>query len=119
MEEIEKLKHTQMYAYPNPFDQNTVLTFENCTKGVMYLEVVNSLGASVHRETVVDVDGIQQYSADLSGLPSGAYYLRMVCPADGWNASVSVLKTGSQVSGSRTSLRDMLGVQKRGLFDGK
>lgn len=95
VEEIKHLRQTEMYAFPNPFEQKTVLTFENCSRGVMYMDVVNTLGVSVLRETLPDVNGYQQYLADLSTLPAGAYYIRLVCPADGWSATASVIKTGA------------------------
>ncbi len=107
--EREHLKTSQMYAYPNPLDQKTTLTFENCTSGVMYMEVVSSIGVSVLREEIPDVDGLQQYAADLSGLPAGAYHIRLVCPADGWSASTNVIKTGAIVAPWSLDLRKMMG----------
>jgi hypothetical protein len=95
--EYEHLKTTQIYAYPNPLDQKTTLTFENCTSGVMYMDVVNGLGVSVIREEIADVGGLQQYSADLSGLPVGAYHIRLSCPTDGWSSGTSVIKSGAAV----------------------
>ena len=77
---------------PNPFEQKTVLTFDNCSDGVMYMEVVNTLGKIMLREEIVDIDGLQQYSADLSMLVPGAYHIRLVCPADGWSATATVVK---------------------------
>ncbi|HEY6170944.1 MAG TPA: hypothetical protein VIX80_01680, partial [Candidatus Kapabacteria bacterium] len=96
--EKEHLKTKQMYSYPNPLDQKTTLTFENCTSGVMYMEVVSSIGVSVLREEIPDVDGLQEYAADLSALPAGAYHIRLVCPADGWSAGTNVIKTGAAVA---------------------
>jgi photosystem II stability/assembly factor-like uncharacterized protein len=93
---------------PNPFDERTVLTFENCSHGVMYMDVMNSLGASVLRETIPDVNGYQQYSADLSSLPAGAYYIRLVCPADGWSATASVIKTGAAQAPWKLDLHDLV-----------
>jgi hypothetical protein len=81
-------------ATPNPFIQKTVLTFDNCSNGVMYMEVVNSLGKVMLREEIVNVDGLQQYSADLSMLVPGAYHIRLVCPAEGWSATANVVKMG-------------------------
>lgn len=107
--EREHLKATQMYAYPNPLNQKTTLTFENCTSGVMYMDVVNGLGVSVLREEIPDVDGLQQYAADLSGLPAAAYHIRLVCPADGWSASASVIKTGAAVQPWSLNLKKMMG----------
>jgi hypothetical protein len=108
-EERDHLKTTQMYAYPNPLDQKTTLTFENCTSGVMYMDVVNRLGVSVIREEIPDVDGLQQYAADLSGLPAGAYHIRLVCPADGWSTGTSVIKNGAAVVPWKLDLKKMMG----------
>ncbi|HEY6171810.1 MAG TPA: hypothetical protein VIX80_06100, partial [Candidatus Kapabacteria bacterium] len=95
-------------VYPNPLTQKTTLTFENCTSGVMYMEVVSSIGASVLREEIPDVDGLQQYAADLSALPAGAYHIRLVCPADGWSAGTNVIKTGAAVAPWSLDLRKMV-----------
>ncbi len=93
-----KLTQNQLTSYPNPLDQKTTLTFENRTSGVMYMEVVSSIGVSVLREEIPDVEGLQQYAADLSALPAGAYHIRLVCPTDGWSAGTNVIKTGTAVA---------------------
>jgi hypothetical protein len=108
VEEMKHLRQTPMYAFPNPFDERTVLTFENCSRGVMYMDVVNSLGVSVLHETIPDVDGYQQYACDLSTLPAGVYYVRMVCPADGWSATTSVIKTGAAQAPWKLDLHEMV-----------
>jgi hypothetical protein len=105
---MKHLRQTPMYAFPNPFDERTVLTFENCSRGVMYMDVVNSLGVSVLHETIPDVDGYQQYACDLSTLPAGVYYVRMVCPADGWSATTSVIKTGAAQAPWKLDLHEMV-----------
>ena len=104
-----QLSTVSLYAYPNPLDQKTTLTFENCTSGVMYMEVVSSIGVSVMREEIPDVDGLQQYAADLSALPAGAYHIRLVCPADGWSAGTNVIKTGAAVKPWSLELKKMVG----------
>lgn len=109
VEEVKRLSSTQMYAFPNPCEQNMVLTFENCSLGVLELQVVNSIGVSVVRERIVDVDGLQQYAVDMSSLPAGAYHIRLVCPADGWSASTSVIKSGAAVTPWKLDLRKMMG----------
>jgi hypothetical protein len=108
VEEINHLRQTEMYAFPNPFEERTVLTFENCSRGVMYMDVVNTLGQSVLRETLPDVDGYQQYAADLTALPAGAYYIRLVCPADGWSATASVIKTGAAEAAWKFDLHELV-----------
>jgi hypothetical protein len=108
VEEMKHLRQTEMYAFPNPFEERTVLTFENCSRGVMYMDVVNTLGQSVLRETLPDVDGYQQYSADLSTLAAGAYYIRLVCPADGWSATASVIKTGAAQAAWKFDLHELV-----------
>ncbi len=95
---IENSPTVQLKVYPNPLDQKTTLTFESCTSGLMYMEVVSSMGVSVLREEIPDVDGLQQYAADLSALPAGAYHIRLVCPADGWSAGTNVIKTGAALT---------------------
>ncbi len=96
VEERKALSATgnSLLAAPNPFVQKTILTFDNCSSGKMYMEVVNTLGKIMLREEIVDVDGVQQYSANLSMLVPGAYHIRLVCPADGWSATATVVKVG-------------------------
>ncbi len=107
--ELKKLQATQLYASPNPLDQKTVLTFENCTKGILELRVFNSIGVTVLREEVVDVDGLHQYAVDMSSFPAGAYHIALSCPADGWRASVNVIKQGAAVTPWSLDLKKMVG----------
>jgi hypothetical protein len=74
--ERKNLQSAQVYASPNPLDQKTVLTFENCSAGVLQLQVFNSIGVVVQQEEVVDVDGVQQYAVDMSSLAAGVYHIR-------------------------------------------
>jgi hypothetical protein len=94
VEEQRRLRTTQMYAHPNPCESTTTLTFENCTRGVLTMDVYDRLGNRLIRDEVPDVDnGIQQYSANLASLASGFYYIRLSCPLDGWQATTSVIKS--------------------------
>jgi hypothetical protein len=84
-----------LYAYPNPCDEKTVLVFDNCTGGKMLLDVMNSAGQFVDHEETPGGYGVQEYAVFLNTLPAGAYFLRLSCPADGWSATTSVIKTGA------------------------
>jgi hypothetical protein len=82
-------------AYPNPFDEKTTVVFNNNTGAKIELDVMNSAGQFVDHEETPGGYGVQEYAVFLNTLPAGAYFLRLSCPADGWSATTSVIKTGA------------------------
>lgn len=96
-------------AFPNPCDEHTVLTFDNCTSSVMRMVVANTNGEIVLHDETPAVDGLQQFSADLSSIPAGMYVIRLTCPALGWTGSVNIVKTGAAKTPWSFDLKKMVG----------
>jgi hypothetical protein len=92
--ERKNLQSAQVYASPNPLDQKTVLTFENCSAGVLQLQVFNN---------------IQQYAVDMSSLAAGVYHIRLSCPRDGWSATTNVIKQAAAQTPWKLDLKKMVG----------
>lgn len=71
---------SEIFVYPNPlnkFEQFLKVDFQNILEGTLSLELVPAYNSElpIRRETL-KIDGNQQFvSFDLSGLPSGMYYL--------------------------------------------
>jgi len=96
-------------AYPNPCDEKTVLTFDNCTTSRMKIQVCTTDGRIVQKEETPAVDGLQQYALYLPSLSPGMYVVRLSCPALGWTGSVNIVKTGMVQGPGNFDLKKMVG----------
>ncbi|MDP4237262.1 MAG: T9SS type A sorting domain-containing protein [Bacteroidota bacterium] len=96
-------------SYPNPCEEKTVLTFDNCTSSQMRVQVYTATGALVHEESTPAVEGLQQYALSLASQPAGMYVVRLSCPALGWTGAVNVVKTGGVQASQRFDLKKMVG----------
>ena len=100
---------SHILAYPNPCDQHTVLTFDNCAASKMQVQIISSNGVIVQKEETPAVDGLQQYAVDLSGFAAGEYVINLSCPSPGWSSSINVIKTGAAVTPWAFDLKKMVG----------
>ncbi len=100
---------SHILAYPNPCDQHTVLTFDNCSAQQMQVEVVSTSGKICLHEETPAVEGLQQFAVDLSTISAGEYIINVSCPAPGWSSSVKVIKTGAAVTPWTFDLKRMVG----------
>ncbi len=99
-----------VYAYPNPFVENTVLTFDNCTGTKMSVDICSSTGAIVKHEETPAVDRLQQYAPDLTSLAPGMYIIRMTCEGpNGWTGTANIIKTGAAIAPWKMDLKKMVG----------
>ena len=96
-------------AYPNPCDQKTVLTFDNCTGDKMLVDVINAKGEVCQSEVTPSGYGLQEYALFLNSQPEGTYYIRLTCPRDGWSATTNVVKTGAYQTPWKLDLRKVMG----------
>ena len=96
-------------AYPNPCDQKTVLTFDNCTGDKMLVDVINAKGEVCQSEVTPSGFGLQGYALFLNSQPEGTYYIRLTCPRDGWSATTNVVKTGAYQTPWKLDLRKVMG----------
>jgi hypothetical protein len=96
-------------AIPNPCNEHTVLTFDNCSASKMQLQVIASNGTIVLQDETPVVDGLQDYGIDLSPLAAGNYIINLSCPSPGWSSSVNVVKTGTAVKPWSINLKGMVG----------
>ncbi|MFI5263210.1 MAG: T9SS type A sorting domain-containing protein [Candidatus Kapaibacterium sp.] len=100
---------SHILAYPNPCDEHTVLTFDNCSASRMQVQVISANGAIIRQEETPIVDGLQEYAVDLSTVAAGNYIVSLSCPANGWSSSVHVIKQGAAVSPWNLDLKKMVG----------
>jgi hypothetical protein len=98
-----------LLAYPNPCDERTVITFDNCSGGTMQVDVINMLGTVVRHNQTPGGFGVQQFAVALNELPAGAYVIRLSCPADGWSATTSVIKAGTAETPWSLNLHEVVG----------
>ncbi|MFC2131752.1 T9SS type A sorting domain-containing protein, partial [Bacteroidota bacterium] len=79
VDDNENLSSNYLNIFPNPVYSNTTVQFSVNTPGTVTLKVYDYLGREVKellnsfRET-----GTYTFNTDLSGLPSGAYYIRLI-----------------------------------------
>ncbi len=85
---------SHILAYPNPCEQHTVLTVDNCSAEHIQVTVVNISGKECLRTEVPAVDGYQEFNVDLSPFPAGEYTINLHSPKTNWSGSVKILKTG-------------------------
>ncbi|MFI5263124.1 MAG: T9SS type A sorting domain-containing protein [Candidatus Kapaibacterium sp.] len=100
---------SHILAYPNPCDEHTVLTFDNCSASRMQVQVISANGVLVKQEESPVVDGLQEYAVDLSTVAAGNYIVSLSCPANGWSSSVNVIKQGGAVKPWNLDLKKMVG----------
>ncbi len=97
-----------LLAYPNPCDQSTVLTFDNCTGGKMTVDVISSNGKYCQHEETPGGYGIQQYGLSMTDLAAGNYIIRLSCISDGWSTTTHVVKTGAALAPWKLDLHKMI-----------
>ncbi|MEP7235887.1 MAG: T9SS type A sorting domain-containing protein [Ignavibacteriota bacterium] len=95
-------------AYPNPCEQSTVLTFDNCTGGKMTIDVISTSGEISQHEETPGGFGLQQYGLSLTSLAPGNYLVRLSCISDGWSATTHIIKTGASLAPWRLDLKGIL-----------
>jgi hypothetical protein len=100
---------SHILAYPNPCQQSTVLTFDNCLGQKMTVDVVSTSGQQCLHQETPGVDGLQQYAVDLSTLSAGEYIINLSCPMPGWSSSVKIIKTGAAQTPWSFDLKKMVG----------
>ncbi|MFI5263946.1 MAG: T9SS type A sorting domain-containing protein, partial [Candidatus Kapaibacterium sp.] len=98
-----------LLAYPNPCDQSTVLTFDNCTGGKMIVDVISSSGEECLHEETPGGFGLQQYGLFLNDLAAGNYLVRLSCISDGWSTTTNIIKTGAAQAPWNLDLHKMMG----------
>ncbi|MEI8135520.1 MAG: T9SS type A sorting domain-containing protein [bacterium] len=107
--ERHSLDTNHLLAYPNPCDESTVLTFDNCTGDKMIIDVLSTSGEYCQHEETPAGFGLQQYGLSLTSLPAGIYIVRLSCISDGWTALVKIMKTGAAIEPWHFDLHKMMG----------
>lgn len=77
--DIQKHEETALMIYPNPSNGQVNVRVESAGNAQAYLEIYNLLGTQVYKtEHETLVPGTQVLEAELSGLPGGTYFVRLV-----------------------------------------
>lgn len=78
--------------YPNPVNDNAVVTISADKAGVVQISLVNTLGALVNIENMPIGIGANNYQLDMSNLPAGIYFLNIQSEGLNINATQKVIK---------------------------
>jgi len=70
-----KKNRIKLFISPNPFDNFTVVKFENAKREKIKLQILNPIGQSV-----LQIDNITDNKVQIekNGLPSGLYFVRLI-----------------------------------------
>lgn len=70
-------KHTQFVVFPNPSNQEVILSLKNASLQTVRYELFDLLGRSMKAQELGAFDGTKVEALDLKELPKGTYLLRL------------------------------------------
>ncbi|MGV6832097.1 MAG: T9SS type A sorting domain-containing protein, partial [bacterium] len=70
----------EMMVYPNPAKNQLNIVFDRALKGTTTIELYDLLGNKSLNTSINQISRDKDYSYDISGLPSGVYYLKVSTP---------------------------------------
>ncbi|MBL0062891.1 MAG: T9SS type A sorting domain-containing protein [bacterium] len=82
-----------MSAYPNPFNPSTTIAFDLNARAQVSLDVYDVTGRLVR--TLINEQlnaGSYTHNFDAQGLPSGAYFARLVTPQVSQTARITLIR---------------------------
>ncbi|NCA84452.1 MAG: T9SS type A sorting domain-containing protein [Clostridia bacterium] len=76
--------------YPNPTNGLVNVTLENAGTEKFALEVLDIYGRTVYTKAFAPIDGRIVHALDLSGLPGGVYFVRLVSQSNSYNTKLTI-----------------------------